>query len=70
MYDDPIVAAVRRVRDELAAKFNYDVHAVFGDLRSRESRLGKRVVQQPLPEEPAQPRPPDGSVAVADRREA
>jgi hypothetical protein len=33
---DPIVAEVRRVRDELARKFNYDVHAIFEDLRKRE----------------------------------
>ena len=38
MFDDPIVAEVRRVRDELARKFNYDVHAMFEDLRKRQGQ--------------------------------
>jgi hypothetical protein len=36
MNDDPIVAEVRRIRDELARRFNYDVHAIFADLRARQ----------------------------------
>ena len=35
---DPIVAEVRRVRDELARKFNYDVHAICEDLRRRQGK--------------------------------
>jgi hypothetical protein len=65
---DPIVAEVRRVRDELARRFNYDVHAIFEDLRKREGKtvtgdelragagtLGGAVYQTPA-EEPAQVR--------------
>ena len=47
MNDDPIVASVRSIRAELAAKFNYDVHAIFSDMRSRESQVGSRLVRQP-----------------------
>ena len=36
MNDDPIVEEVRRVRDKLASRFNYDIHAIFADLRARE----------------------------------
>jgi hypothetical protein len=36
MSDDPIVNEVRRVRDKLARQFNYDIHAIFADLRARE----------------------------------
>ena len=36
MNDDPIVAEVRRVRDELARRFNCDIHAIFADLRARQ----------------------------------
>jgi hypothetical protein len=46
MNDDPIVASVRKVREELAAAFNYDVHAIFADLRRREADLGDRLVRQ------------------------
>ena len=48
MNDDPIVAPVRKVRDELAA-FDYDVHAIFADLRRREADLGDRLVRQTQP---------------------
>ena len=36
MNDDPIVEEVRRSRDKLARRFNYDIHAIFADLRARE----------------------------------
>ena len=37
MNNDPIVEEVRRVRDELARQFNYDIHAIFADLRTRQA---------------------------------
>lgn len=36
MNDDPIVAEVRHVRDVLARRFHYDIHAIFADLRARQ----------------------------------
>jgi hypothetical protein len=44
MCDDPIVAEVRKIRDELAARFNYDVHAIGRDARKRERTSGHKVV--------------------------
>lgn len=44
MRDDPIVTSVRRVREELAAAFKFDVHAIFEDVRKRESNLGDRLI--------------------------
>ena len=52
MNDDPIVASVRKIREELAAAFAYDVHAIFADLRRREAVLGDRLVTQPPTERP------------------
>ncbi len=54
MNDDPIVTSVRRVREELAAAFGYDVHAVFTDLRRQEAELGERLVRQSSTEQPNQ----------------
>jgi hypothetical protein len=45
MNDDPIVAEVRRIRDQLAARFNYDVEAFFADIRIREVEHGERLIQ-------------------------
>lgn len=44
MNDDPIVEEVRRVREELAAKFDFNVDAIFADLRKRELQHGDRLV--------------------------
>ncbi|MCL4787625.1 MAG: hypothetical protein KJ070_12655 [Verrucomicrobia bacterium] len=38
MTDDPIVEEARQTRDKLARQFNYDIHAIFADLRTRERR--------------------------------
>lgn len=46
MIDDPIVASVRKIRDELAAKFNYDVDAILADIRRREVEHGGRLIQK------------------------
>jgi len=45
MKDDPIVAAVREIREKLAEAFSYDVHAVFADIRSRESQSHGKLIQ-------------------------
>ena len=46
MCDDPIVAEVRRTRQELARKFNFDVAAIFRDLRERQAGAGPRLVRR------------------------
>lgn len=51
MWEDPIVAEVHRTRNELAAKFNFDVKAIFADLRKRQAALGSRLVR-PKKQEP------------------
>lgn len=37
---DPIVDEVRRIRDAHAARFNYDLRAIFLDLKKRERERG------------------------------
>jgi hypothetical protein len=44
-HEDPIVAEVRRNRGALAAKFDFDVHAIFADLRARQESAGERLVR-------------------------
>jgi len=46
MWEDPIVAEVHRTREMLAAKFNFDVEAIFADIRKRQAALGDRLVLQ------------------------
>jgi hypothetical protein len=42
--NDPIVDEVRRVRETYAAKFNYDLDAIFLDLKEQERRSGLTFV--------------------------
>jgi hypothetical protein len=46
MWEDPIVADVRRAREELSARFNFDVKAIFADMRNRQGALGDRLVSR------------------------
>lgn len=41
---DPIVDEVRRARDEHAARFNYDLDAIFRDVKDQEKRSGRKFV--------------------------
>jgi hypothetical protein len=42
--NDPIVDEVRRVRDAHAARFNYDLDAIFRDIKEREKKSGHKFV--------------------------
>jgi hypothetical protein len=43
-WSDPIVDEVRRARDAYAACFNYDLRAIYRDLKEKEKRSGRKVV--------------------------
>ena len=47
MAKDPIVDEVRRVRQQYAARFNYDLAAIFRDLQERQDRGEFVVVRRP-----------------------
>ncbi len=44
---DPIVEEVRKVRDAYAKQFNYDLDAIFRDLKTKERQSGRRVIPCP-----------------------
>jgi hypothetical protein len=52
MWEDPIVADVHRTREQLAAEHDFDVKAIFADLRKRQASLGGRLVPQKKRAEP------------------
>ena len=45
--NDPIVDEVRRVRDAHAAMFNYDLDAIFQDIKEQEKKSGLKFVAYP-----------------------
>ena len=44
---DPIVDEVRRIRDAHAAMFNYDLDAIFQDIKEQEKKSGLKFVSYP-----------------------
>ena len=47
MWNDPIVEETRKVRDEIASKFNYDVKALGEYYKSKQGSEGKTFVSHP-----------------------
>ncbi len=48
---DPIINELRVVRDEHAARFNYDVEAIFRDIQAQQEASGREYIR--LPRRPA-----------------
>jgi hypothetical protein len=61
MSSDPVVAEIHRIREEIAARFNYDVRAIGEDARRRDAAGDEKVIRLP-------PRPP--SITVAKPRQS
>jgi hypothetical protein len=45
--EDPIVAEIHRIREEHAARFNFDLHAMCEDIRRSRNERGLPVVTLP-----------------------
>lgn len=48
-WESPIVMEVRKVKEQLAAKFNYDVVAMLRDMQQREKTSGHHYVDLSQP---------------------
>ena len=59
MKDDPIVAEVRRIRHEHAARFKYDLDLIAEDLKAQEQASGRLYIS--LPPRRMKPRTRGGS---------
>lgn len=49
-WEDPLVEDVRRARDAYAKQFDYDLDAIYNDLKDKERRGGRVVVRFPARE--------------------
>jgi hypothetical protein len=47
MCNDEIVEEIRRIREEHAARFGYDLDAIYADLKRTEGQSGRKVVSLP-----------------------
>ena len=48
MWTDPIVAEVRRARQEHAARFGFDLREIYDDLKKEEAESELRYVRLPI----------------------
>ena len=46
---DPIIAEVRAIRKAYAARFDYDVEAIFRDVRAKQETSGREYVRLAAP---------------------
>ena len=57
MWNDPVVEETRKIRDEIAARFNYDVEALgryYQEQQTKENRVVlRRAKREELPREKA-----------------
>ena len=69
MTPDPIVDEIHRIRDAHAAKFNFDLRAIFLDLQERQSHSGREYVSfDPQPCHATEPREVTDAVQVEEVR--
>jgi hypothetical protein len=47
MIDDPIIAEVRQAREQHAARFHFDLQAIYQDLKEQETSGGRQLVAFP-----------------------
>ncbi|MBF0108310.1 MAG: hypothetical protein HQL76_03945 [Magnetococcales bacterium] len=60
MWEDPIVAEVRKVREEHAARFNYNPVAIYHDIKRMEQESGREYVDFSRKPDQKAARPADG----------
>jgi hypothetical protein len=48
MHDNEVLEEIRKYREEYAKSFNYDVKAMFNDLRKKQEASGRKFVKLPI----------------------
>jgi hypothetical protein len=58
MWTDPIINEIHKIRQAHAERFNYDLQAIFDDLKAQEKKNKHRVVSLPIKRQLAAQEPP------------
>ena len=48
MWNDEILTEIRKIREEHAKSFNYDLDAICNDLRQQQAVSGREIISTPL----------------------
>jgi len=49
MWSDPIIDEIHRIREQNAARFNYDIERMADDIKRREKKSGRKIIPAPPP---------------------
>lgn len=44
MWRDNIVEEIRNIREDHAAKFNYDLDSIYRDIKEKEKKSGRKII--------------------------
>lgn len=48
MYKDDILEEIHKYREDYAKSFNYDLQAIFEDIRKKQAASGRKMISVPL----------------------
>lgn len=48
MYKDEILEEIYKYREDYAKSFNYDLQAIFEDIRKKQAASGRKMISVPL----------------------
>jgi len=48
MYKDEILEEIHKYREDYAKSFNYDLQAIFEDIRQKQAASGRKLISVPL----------------------
>jgi hypothetical protein len=49
--DDPVIWAIREIKERLASDFDYDIRKIFSDIRQKETASGRKIVNLGTPKQ-------------------
>lgn len=64
MWKDEIVEQVRQAREAHAARFNFDMDAIYADLKRQEQNSGRCIIRRVTSPYPTDPRAKNVTAAV------
>ncbi len=48
MWEDLIVEVIHKIREEHARKFNFDLKAIYNELKAQEKKSGRQIISLPI----------------------
>ena len=48
MWEDPIVEEIHKIREEHARKLNFDLQAIYNDVKAQEKKSERKIISLPI----------------------